>query len=254
MTGYWDYFVGADFGQANDYTAVAIVEEPVWVPARPDVDPRAWYPADREGWVSPAELVPAQVHCMRGENYHRGRPPWPPLQLRHLERMRGMSYQKVVDRIAQLLATPPLAAASVCLVVDHTGVGRRVLDWLIAAGLKPIGVTITGGDQVHYDPNSQRVTCPKRDLVVATQAALQSGRLRIAPELEHAATLTSELKNYRVEISAAGHDSYDAREGEHDDLVLATALAVWWRDWFNANIEAAHAAAARSRVSRKDYR
>ena len=31
MTGYFDYYVGANFRQANDYTAVAIVEEPVWV-------------------------------------------------------------------------------------------------------------------------------------------------------------------------------------------------------------------------------
>lgn len=30
-----------------------------------------------------------------------------------------------------------------------------------------------------------------------------------------------------MKISAAGHDSYDAREGAHDDLVLAAALACW---------------------------
>jgi hypothetical protein len=249
MSWYFDYYFGADFGQANDYTALAIVEEPVWIPGRLEVDPTALHPIGREGWVSPADLVPAQVQHFRGVNYYQGRPPHPPLSLRHLERMRHQSYGKIVDRIAELMASPSLATAAVCLVVDHTGVGRGVMDWLKAAGLSPLGVTITGGNEVHYDPENNLVTCPKRDLVVATQAALQNGRLRIAADLEHAETLTSELKNYRVKISAAGHDSYDAREGQHDDLVLGTALAVWWRDWLNAPMEAAHAAAQRPRAS-----
>ena len=246
MTGYYDYFLGADFGQASDYTALALLEEPVWVAGRTTVDPTGLHPSDRHGWVSPSDLVPAQLRYLRGDNYHRGRPPHPPLYLRHLERLRHVSYSAVVERIATLLATPPLAGAAVCLVVDHTGVGRGVLDWLVAAGLSPLGVTITGGNMVHYDPDAGLVTCPKRDVIVATQAALQNGRLRIAAGLEHAETLTAELKSYRVKISQTGHDTYDAREGAHDDLVLACGLAVWWRDWLNANLETAYAAAQRT--------
>jgi hypothetical protein len=51
------------------------------------------------------------------------------------------------------------------------------------------------------------------------------------PEVE---ALTSELKNFRVKISATGHDTYGAsadslswREAPHDDLVLALACALW---------------------------
>lgn len=247
MSWYVDYYLGADFGQANDFTALALIEEPVWIPARTENDPTALHPIGHEGWVSPSVLVPSQVGHFRSLNYHQGRPPYPPLSLRHLERLRHVSYGKIVERIAALLAQPPLSTAAVYLVVDHTGVGRGVLDWLVAAGLSPLGVTITGGSEVHYDPARELVTCPKRDLVVACQAALQNERLRIAPGLEHASTLVDELKNYRVKISAAGHDSYDAREGAHDDLVLAVALAVWWRDWSLSNFEAMHAAAVRPR-------
>ena len=68
---------------------------------------------------------------------------------------------------------------------------------------------------------------PKRDLVGVTQLLLQQQWLRIAPALPESATLTKELQDYRVKISATGHDSYDAREGAHDDLVLAVALACW---------------------------
>jgi hypothetical protein len=41
--------------------------------------------------------------------------------------------------------------------------------------------------------------------------------------------LRAELLNFRVKINlASGHDSYEAwREGDHDDLVLAAAMAVW---------------------------
>ena len=44
--------------------------------------------------------------------------------------------------------------------------------------------------------------------------------------------LTGELKNFRVKLSVeTAHDSYSAwREHEHDDMVLATALACWWAE------------------------
>jgi hypothetical protein len=64
--------------------------------------------------------------------------------------------------------------------------------------------------------------------VSALQLLLQSRRLHIARSLEHAATLVKELENFRVKITAAARETYEAwREGQHDDLVLAAALAAW---------------------------
>ena len=90
-------------------------------------------------------------------------------------------------------------------------------------------MTIHGGDTQSEDPASGSYRVPKRDLVGGLQVLLQSGRLKIARYLEHAETLKSELLNFRVKINiATAHDSYQAwREGDHDDLVLATALACW---------------------------
>jgi len=70
---------------------------------------------------------------------------------------------------------------------------------------------------------------PKRNLVSALQVALQSGTLKIAEGLELAQVLRRELLNFRVKVNiATAHDSYEAwREGDHDDLVLAAALATW---------------------------
>jgi hypothetical protein len=91
--------------------------------------------------------------------------------------------------------------------------------------LKPI--QITGGDSVTHENGVTRV--PKRDLVSAAQVALQTGRLKIAADLPEAQTLVRELENFQMKISLdTAHDSYGAwREGAHDDLVLAVALALW---------------------------
>jgi len=149
------------------------------------------------------------------------------LHVRHLERFRDVLYPDVAERMRRLMDAAQLKG-NVALAVDATGVGAAVVDMLRRSGLTFDAVTITGGDtesQSGWD--SYRV--PKRDLVGGLQVLLQSGRLKIARSLEHAETLRAELLNFRVKINiATAHDSYEAwREGDHDDLVLATALAAW---------------------------
>jgi hypothetical protein len=149
------------------------------------------------------------------------------LYIRHLERFRDVLYPDVAERVRKLMDAPQLKGKA-ALAVDATGVGAAVVDMLRRNGLTFDAVTITGGDtetQSGYD--SYRV--PKRDLVGNLQVLLQSGRLKIARSLEHAETLRAELLNFRVKVNVAtAHDSYEAwREGDHDDLVLAAALAAW---------------------------
>jgi hypothetical protein len=44
-----------------------------------------------------------------------------------------------------------------------------------------------------------------------------------------AATLVRELQNFQVKITAAANETFGVwRDGQHDDLVLAVALASWW--------------------------
>jgi hypothetical protein len=69
---------------------------------------------------------------------------------------------------------------------------------------------------------------PKKDLVGALQILLQAGRLKIAKSLPAAAILVKELENFRVKITVAANESFEAwRDGDHDDLVLAVALSCW---------------------------
>ena len=121
------------------------------------------------------------------------------------------------------------------LVVDGTGVGAPVVDLFREGGLSPISVTITGGDATTHEGGNWHV--PKRDLVGTLQVLFQTGRLKVAEELPEAQTLVNELMAFQVKISATGHDSYGAwREGSHDDLVLAAALACWYGKWGTPNI------------------
>lgn len=86
---------------------------------------------------------------------------------------------------------------------------------------------IAGADAEKDERGGWRV--PKRDLVGVVQVLIQNQRLRIAAGLPEAEMLLRELEGFRVRISATGHDSYGAwRDGTHDDLVLAVALASWY--------------------------
>jgi hypothetical protein len=128
------------------------------------------------------------------------------------------------------------------LIVDATGVGRPVVDSFRAQGLYPISITIHGGDTVTGEapaPEILNFRVPKRDLVGAVQTLLQNRRLRIAAGLPLADVLRKELLNFRIKIDPkTAHDSYSHwREGDHDDLVLATAVACWYREATNVRIE-----------------
>jgi hypothetical protein len=58
---------------------------------------------------------------------------------------------------------------------------------------------------------------------------LEERTLHIAPGLKLAGTLAKELTNFKVKVTASGKETFEAwREKDHDDLVLATAMAVWF--------------------------
>jgi hypothetical protein len=238
-----------DLGQKADYTAVAVIEEPVWVePWAAKPGRWAWHLGiDGSGWVSPAMIHPRALEQVLASNFYEGKPAGVPLSLRYLERFElGTPYPRIVERVGTILGTEPLRGRRWALVVDSTGVGAGVVDMFVHAGLYPIPISIHGGDTVHYQRPGYRV--PKRDLVGAVQVLLQSERLKIVRSLPDAATLRSELQNFRVKIDPrTAHDSYSHwREADHDDLVLATALAAWFRQFWNTHLDTVNALAHRT--------
>ena len=145
------------------------------------------------------------------------------LALVALERVRHRPYPEV----ARLVADTVAALGPATLLVDVGGVGRPVTDQLTDLKVEHTRINIHGGGTV-TTLDDGTLSVPKRDLIAALVVAFEAKRLRIAAGLGHAETLEREASAFTMKLSAAGHDSYNAREGEHDDLLLAVALPVWW--------------------------
>jgi hypothetical protein len=196
------YFVGLDLGQSADFTALAVVQT---------------------------------VRAANAEGK-----PEKQLHLRHLERYPLRTpYTEIADGVWALLTGPPftedeydptrhrIAKPKVELLVDKTGVGVAVTDLLKERRLRFTSVTIHGGEKVTR--NSGTYNVPKGDLVASLEVPFHTGALKVAEGLKLWGVLREELQNFRRKINlSTAHASYEHwREGDHDDLVLACALACW---------------------------
>jgi hypothetical protein len=181
------FFSGLDLGQAQDYSALAVVERV----AEPDPE-RA------------------------GQFVYR-------FDVRHLHRWAlGTPYPQVVADVGAWFAGAPLHGTP--LAVDQTGVGRAVVDLFRASGvgaaLRPL--TITGGE------GGTGSSVAKKNLVGALQVPLQTRRIRIPAGLPLAAELAKELEAFRVKVTAHRNEVFESwRERDHDDMVVALAMALY---------------------------
>jgi hypothetical protein len=237
------YYVSLDLGQSQDYSALAIIEEQLYVGH--DWQYEVLYRQDYErglspGWISPTDLTPDQVGVALRHSHEYGRPAEVPLSVRHLQRFElGTSYQKVVDSVASIVRSHPLSDMPAVLLVDKTGVGSSVLDSFTHAGIGAVAITLHGGSAVSRDPQRPGFRVPKRDLITVAQVLLQNGRLKVAAALLDAKVLRKELLNFKVKIDPrTAHDSYSHwRESDHDDLVLAVSQGVWFRQFMNRHTD-----------------
>ena len=186
-----DYVLGLDLGQTQDFTALAVLER---------------QPLSAGAATAKAEFA-----------------------LRHLRRFPlGTPYPAIVSAVTTMRKTGSLFRAA--LIVDQTGVGRAVVDGLRQAAGGVVPVTITGGHAVTVTEDGS-FHVPKKELVTTLQMVLQSRCLQIARGLPEAATLVRELQQFQVRITASAHETFSVwRAGQHDDLVLAVALACWWAE------------------------
>src|SRR5829696_4949268 len=197
------YYVGLDLGQSADYTALAVIQK---VPTY-----------DKQTGKHSTEL-----------------------HLRHLERYPLKTpYTNIADRVKSVLTGPPfttpvlsggrVAKPTIELIVDKTGVGGAVTDLLKERRLNFVSVTITGLGQKVNRSGARVYSVPKQDLVSALEVPFHKGTLKVAKGLEGWPKLREELLNFRRKQNrTTAHISYEHwRESDHDDLVLAAALACW---------------------------
>jgi hypothetical protein len=184
-----DVLVGLDLGQRRDHSAIAVVER------------------ERVGW----QYSGPRTLCVR-----------------YLQRIPlGTSYTKVVQRVGEVVWNPLLRGRS-RVVVDATGVGGPVVDLLKAGRLDcPLtAVMITSGDRAHNTGDRWHV--PKRDLMTNLLVLLEARELKIPKGLADAGALVRELEQIEMRQAGPGKVQMGAEgPGEHDDLVIAVALACW---------------------------
>jgi hypothetical protein len=219
------YSVGLDLGQANDYTAIAVLEKTIAPPETAMFSPVGEHPGNR---LVEGDIVYDLVYLKR-----------PKL---------GTPYDTIAARVADLICElEPQGAfgelGQVTLSVDGTGVGRGVVD-MLDAEFKRRGTTsssvpkvdfrrvsVTGSNTSLKRPERTNGywSVPKKDLVFPAVAAFQQGKIRIAKRLTDRDALVNELKNYkRTTNIATGSMAFEPwRESDHDDLLFALCLALW---------------------------
>lgn len=93
--------------------------------------------------------------------------------------------------------------------IDATGVGDPIVSALQSRGLGVDPYTITNSS--------------KNNLITNLALKLEQDKIKILPD-DHTVT---ELQNFGYELSANNNVKYGAPDGQHDDCVIALALACW---------------------------
>jgi hypothetical protein len=237
------YMVSADFGQTTDYTAVAVTRRRL-EPTSEKYNATDWRMEGEN--IHHLERVEYQEVRQNAEQHY---------DLIRLDRVQLRTpYTKIAKGIVKLIQElnalhrkedrlRPRQPVDVGLAIDEGGVGKAVKDILIDALKARIGegpgephvvflpVTVHGGANTTKSGGYWHI--PKRDLVHAGIVAFQNRRLHVA-KLRYRGVLEEELKNYRLKQNlATGYAGFEPlREGQHDDLLVATCLGVW--AWENA--------------------
>jgi hypothetical protein len=214
---YISFHVGLDLGKEADFSAVAILEKIT------PIDRKNRVCGETEFNVLGLKRFPLKT-------------PYPDIVREVVGRLKKEPFSAFID----MRGNEREHKTPVFLTIDETGVGKPVFDLFKEDGFlqKRVtlqGITITGGKNVSDSDSGYNV--PKRDLILSLQVELQKGNLRIARSMPEAENLVSELQNFEVKFTVKANDTYNAKSGLHDDLVLACSLALWSarnsNNWFD---------------------
>jgi len=194
-----EYALAIDLGQAQDHTALSIIGLEVGDPLAKD---RA--------------LARERMQVLWLEHYPK-----------------GTRYHQLIDITKRHLSHPKLEG-NCRLLIDRGEVGKAVIEDFQDAGLSPIGIQITSGNEVHRQ--SYGYSVPKRDLVWALVAAFTQGRVDVyesepgSPEFIAAQKYQEELAKFGYKTAQkTGRVKYEALGADdHDDLVMSTAMGIWY--------------------------
>jgi len=135
----------------------------------------------------------------------------------------GTKYIDIAALLRDYIASSPAGI----IAVDATGVGTAVVEILRTVNLgRIVPITITGGTETTTKNGGYHV--PKQEIIGTLQAIIEQRLLKVKKSLSLGKTLVDEMHNFRVKYRPTATIELSAwRERDHDDLVLACAIAVW---------------------------
>jgi len=132
-------------------------------------------------------------------------------------------YDDAIDRYEDKNIKPEL-------IIDATGPGLPMYDHFkkVIRGVK--GAYFTNGHDVNQEGGVYYI--PKKHLATNLQIILQGKRLKFGRNIKETKTLKKELMNFQYKFNEqTGNTTFEHwRERDHDDCVLAVAIALWYSE------------------------
>lgn len=192
VVGYRRYLIGVDLAALQDRTAISVIEDEL-------------KPAPRYGKGFVQEFEPRRQTLVQAVRL--------PI---------GLEWPAICDTIKKVKDQIPDSE----LFVDLSGLGQPVGSMLKERGVSFTGVTITSGD-TFKKVNHTSYRCSKSYLISFLATLFQSGDLRISDGITDAKEFRQQVEDFVATTTPAGNVSFQTREGRHDDLLLATAIAAF---------------------------
>lgn len=200
VTGHQRFWVAADLGQANDYSAVIVLKDE----QLPTVDEHRVILGPRTRTVV------------------------------YADRFRGVSYVDVVNHLVRLRNAPPFGGKS-RLVIDGTSIGRVVSDMLEGDGVPHTAVTMTAGQE--WSKKTSRYVSAGKTLLVENLAVLfASGEIKFAQDLPLRSEIEDDLATFTTATTAAGNQiiTQTRSASGHGDLGIAVIVGAFASQYLKA--------------------
>ena len=196
--------ISADIGQRQDYTAISVIKSYV-----------------REMPLT----LPGYDEETQFSAYDR----YTTYEVVALERWQGQRYNTALDRIEWIRDHPKLLLEEKEILIDVTGLGAPLAEEARDRDIDFTGIYITGGMQVSNTDGAYYV--PRTDLINALVVVVETQRIKISGAIKKKLLdiLRKELSSLRIKRNReTAKESFETwREGDHDDMVLSLAQAIW---------------------------
>lgn len=161
-----------------------------------------------------------------------------------LDRIKGVEYPKITELVVSTVNklidhSRGTTTDGPHLCMDASGLGAPIRDYLKqytifgggTRGRKIFPVVFTAGQSARRDPITQNYNVSKSLLVGNFQGLMQTKRFGYAKDLAALPQLEKEISSFKYHLSSAGHASFDAEPGAHDDLICAICIPLIIGEW-----------------------